>query len=141
MTTINSISDKAKIGQNVVFGLGVIIENDVEIGNNVEIGHNVVIRTNVIIGDNCKILDGAILGKMPAAASMSATTGTARDLSPLMLGKAVTVGAGCIIYRGTEIDDRVFFGYLSTIRKRHTIGEGTIIGRGATVENKVSIGK
>ena len=138
---INHISDKAVIGANVTLGHNVIIEDNVEIGDNVDIGHNVVIRNNVIIGDNCKILDGAILGKMPAAASMSATTGAARDLSPLMLGKAVTVGAGCIIYRGTEIANKVFFGDLATVREDVTIGEGTIIGRGATVENKVSIGK
>ena len=137
----NYVSEDANIGQNVTFGHNVIIEDNVSIGNNVEIGYNVVIRTNVIIGDNCKILDGVILGKMPAVASMSATTGVARDLSPLMLGKAVTVGAECIIYRGTEIANSVFFGDLATVREDVTIGEGTIIGRGATVENKVTIGK
>lgn len=31
---------------------------------------------------------------------MSATTGAPRELSPLVIGKAVTVGAGCVIYRG-----------------------------------------
>lgn len=137
----NYISDKAIIGSNVAFGYNVIIEDNVSIGNNAEIRHNVVIRENVQIGDNCKILDGAILGKMPAVASMSATTGTSRDLSSLIIGNAVTVGAGCIIYRGTEISDEVFLGDLATVREDVKIGESTIIGRGATVENKVMIGK
>ena len=137
----NYISDTAKIGENVTLGYNVIIEDNVLIGSNVEIGHNVIIRENVQIGDNCKILDGAILGKMPAVASMSATTGAPRELSPLVIGKAVTVGAGCVIYRGAEIADRVFFGDLATVREDVKIGEGTIIGRGATVENKVTIGK
>lgn len=137
----NYISDKAEIGQNVRMGHNVIIEDNVKIGDNVEIGHNVVIRKNVIVGDFCKILDGAILGKMPAKASMSATTGVAGELPPLKLGKAVTVGAGCIIYSGAEISDSAFFGDLATVREDVTIGEGTIIGRGATVENKVTIGK
>lgn len=137
----NYISDTAKLGENVTLGFNVIIEDDVSIGNNVEIGHNVIIRENVRIGDNCKILDGAILGKMPAVASMSATTGAPRELSPLVIGKAVTVGAGCVIYRGAEIADRVFFGDLATVREDVKIGEGTIIGRGTTVENKVTIGK
>ena len=137
----NHISDKSTIGSNVTLGYNVIIENYVVIGDNVEIGHNVIIRENVHIGDNCKILDGVILGKMPAKASMSATTGAARELSPLKIGKAVTIGAGCVIYRGAEISDYAFFGDIATVREDVTIGEGTIIGRGATIENKVSIGK
>jgi len=130
----NYISDTAKLGENLTLGYNVIVEDNVLIGSNVEIGHSVIIRENVQIGDNCKILDRAILGKMPAVASMSATTGAPR-------GKAVTVGAGCVIYRGAEIEDRVFFGDLATVREDVRIGEGTIIGRGATVENKVTIGK
>ena len=137
----NHISDKSTVGTNVTLGYNVIIEDNVFIGSNVEIGHSVIIRENVQIGDNCKILDRAILGKMPAVASMSATTGAPRELSPLVIGKAVTIGAGCVIYRGAEIADRVFFGDLSTVREDVKIGEGTIIGRGATVENKVTIGK
>lgn len=129
------MNDTIKLGRNVV------IEDNVTIGDNVEIGHNVIIHQHVVIGDNCKILDGAILGKMPAKASMSATTGAARELPPLVIGKAVTIGAGCVIYRGAAIADMAFFGDLATVREDVIIGEGTIIGRGATVENKVSIGK
>lgn len=138
---MGNISDKAIIGENVSFGCNIIVEDNVAIGDNVEIGHNVVIRKNVIIGDNCKILDGAILGKMPAKASMSATTGAVRELPPLVLGKAVTIGASCVIYCGASIADETFFGDLATVREDVKIGEGTIIGRGATVENRVSIGK
>ena len=137
------ISETSKIGRNVQYGYNIIIADNVTIGDNVEIGHNVVIHEHVCIGENCKILDGAILGKLPAKASMSATTGTgtANDLSELRIGKAVTVGAGCVIYRGASIADMAFFGDLATVREDVTIGEGTIIGRGATVENKVTIGK
>lgn len=137
----NYISDKSKIGTNVILGHNVIIEDNVSIGDNVEIGHHVIIRENVQINDNCKILDGVVLGKMPAKASMSATTGAARELPTLKIGKAVTIGAGCVIYRGAEIGDFVFLGDIATVREDVTIGEGTIIGRGATVENKVTIGK
>lgn len=134
------ISPEAKIAANAIVGENAVIEENVTIGEHVEIGHNVVIRKGTMIGDHCKILDGAILGKIPAKASMSATTGEARELPPLKLGKAVTVGAGCIVYRGAEIDDMAFFGDLATVREDVRIGRGTIIGRGATVENKVSIG-
>ena len=138
---MDHISDKAVIGLNVIFGHNAIVEDDVTIGDDVEIGHNVVIHKNVVIGDHCKILDGVILGKMPVKASMSATTCAAVELQPLVLGRAVTVGAGCVIYCGAVIADGAFFGDLATVREEVTIGEGTIIGRGVTVENKVSIGK
>lgn len=135
------ISEKAIIGQNLNKGLNTIIEDNVIIGEDVEIGHNVIIRSGVRIGDHCKILDNAVLGKSPAKASLSATTGPARELSPLVLGKAVTVGAGCILYKGATIGDQVFFGDMATVREDVEIGELTIIGRGVTVENKVQIGR
>lgn len=122
-------------------GDNVIIEQNVTIGENVTMGHNVVIRSGVVIGDNSIILDGAILGKCPAKAGLSATTGESVELPPLVLGSMVTVGAGCIIYRGAQVGDGVFFGDLATVREDVTIGELTIIGRGATVENKTTIGK
>lgn len=139
MSDIPQVS--ASEANNITYGANLVIEPDVTIGANVEIGHNVVIHSHVVIGDNCKILDGAILGKLPAKASMSATTGAARELPPLVIGRAVTIGAGCVIYRGAQIGDSAFFGDIATVREDVSIGEGTIIGRGATIENKVSIGK
>jgi len=138
---MNAISEKATMGINFIHGHYVVIEDDVIIGDNVEIGHNVVIRSGVRIGDNCKILDGAILGKRPAKASLSAITGETKEYPPLVLGKAVTVGASCILYIGAEIGDMVFFGDQATVRENVKIGEYTIIGRGATIENKVTIGR
>lgn len=135
------ISPTAKIAASAIIGENAIIEENVVIGKYVEIGHNVVIRKDTMIGDYCKILDSAVLGKMPAKASMSATTGDVRELPALRIGQAVTIGAGCIVYRGAEIDDKAFFGDLATVREDVKIGGGTIIGRGATVENQVAIGK
>lgn len=137
----STISEEVKVGGKFKYGENVVIEDGVTIGDNVEIGHNVIIREHTVIGDNCKILDGAVLGKKPAKASMSATTGVERELPELVIGKAVTIGAGCVIYRGAQIADMAFFGDLATVRENVTIGEGTIIGRGATIENKVTIGK
>lgn len=136
-----SISTKARIGANVIFGEYAVVEGDVVIGDNVIIGHHVVIRSGVRIGEGCVINDGAILGKRPGKASLSATTGDPREYPPLSLGKAVTVGAGCILYVGAAIGDMIFFGDLATVREDVMIGEFSIIGRGVTVENKVTIGR
>jgi len=138
---MTAISQKARIGENVTYDHYVVIEDDVIIGDNVEIGYNVVIRSGVRIGDNCNTLDGAILGKRPAKASLSAITGETKEYSPLVLGKAVTVGANCVPYIGAEIGDMVFFGDQATVREDVRIGEYTIIGRGATIENKVTISR
>ncbi|MGB4209062.1 MAG: acyltransferase [Thermovirgaceae bacterium] len=135
------VSAKASIGANVKFGQYVVVGDDVVLGDNVTVGHHVVLRNGVRLGEGCVINDGAILGKRPGKASLSATTGGPREHSPLALGKAVTVGAGCILYVGAEIGDGVFFGDLATVREDVRIGELTIIGRGATVENKVTIGR
>ncbi len=136
-----SISEKARIGTTVTFGEYVVVEDDVQIGDNVTIGHHVIIRSGVRVGPNCVINDGAILGKRPGKASLSATTGDPKTYPPLVLGSAVTVGAGCILYVGATIGDGVFFGDQATLREDVTVGELTIIGRGATVENKVTIGR
>ncbi|PIE55301.1 MAG: UDP-3-O-(3-hydroxymyristoyl)glucosamine N-acyltransferase [Dethiosulfovibrio peptidovorans] len=127
--------------ESVTIGENVVVEKNVQIGENVQIGHNVLIRSGVRIGAGSIILDGAILGKSPVKAGLSVTTGESRELPLLVLGKSVTVGAYCVIYRGVEVGDRVFFGDLATVRENVSIGELTIIGRGVTVENKTTIGK
>lgn len=136
------ISNEAKIASNVVFGEQTVIEPDVEIAPDVRIGHNVVIRSGVRIGRGSVVCDGAVLGKMPMKAGMSATTGgTSAELPNLVIGEGVTIGAGCVLYRGASLSDGVFVGDLATIRENVAIGELTIVGRGATVENKTTIGR
>lgn len=134
------ISKSARLGKNVVLGENVVIEDNVVIADNVVIGHNVVIRKDTIIGEGCVIEDGTILGKKPFKARASATTDE-KDLPPLVLGKYVTIGANCVIYRGARLGDFVFVGDLASIREEVEIGEYTIIGRGVAVENKTKIGK
>lgn len=136
-----SISSLAAVGSNVTFGEFVVVEDGVEIGDNVTIGHHVVIRSGVRIGPGCVINDGAILGKRPGRAGLSATTAERQDHQPLILGEGVTVGAGCVLYVGSTVGNRVFFGDKATLREDVTVGELTIIGRGVTVENRVTIGR
>lgn len=135
------ISEKAIIPESVILGRNVIIEEDVHIGEDVEIGHNVIIHPGVHIGDQCRILDNVILGKMPVQHSLRANNHQGTILPDLILGRAVTVGAGCIIYKGTQVGDMVFCGDLATVRENVVIGEYSIIGRRVTVENKVHIGR
>ena len=135
------ISEKATIGENVSLGIGSIIEDDVIIAADVVIGYNVIIRNGVRIGSGCKISDNAVLGKLPAKAVMSAVTQSETTSNLLCLGENVTVGVGCIIYRGAVLSDSVFVGDMASIREDVSIGELTIIGKGVTIENKVTVGR
>lgn len=134
------ISSTAKIGENVKIGYNVVIEDGVEIFDNVTIGHNVVIKKETVIGEGSVISDNTILGKEPFRAAISATT-EKKTLPPLLLGKYVTIGANCVIYRGAVLKDFVFVGDLASIREDVEIGAYTVIGRGVTVENKTKIGR
>ncbi len=134
------ISSKAKIGLNVKLGHNVVIEDDVVIFDNVTIGYNVVIRKDTLIGEGSIIGDNTVLGKEPFRAAISATT-EKKALSPLILGKYVTIGANCVIYRGATLKDHVFVGDLASIREDVQIGDHSIIGRGVTIENKTTIGR
>jgi acetyltransferase-like isoleucine patch superfamily enzyme len=134
------ISETARIGNGVTIGENVVIEDNVVIGDNVTIGHNVVIRKDTVILEGCVIGDNTVLGKKPFKASVSATTDE-KELPPLRIGKYVTIGANCVIYRGAILKDFVFVGDLASIREDVEIGEYTIIGRGVAVENKTFIGK
>ncbi len=129
-----------RIDESVEFGKNVIVEDDVEIAKNVKIGHNVVIHSGVRIGEGSVISDNTVLGKVPFKAKASETT-KIRELPPLVIGKYVTIGADCVIYKGAVLEDYVFVGDLASIREDVQIGKYTIIGRGVTVENKTVIGK
>lgn len=133
------IPSTAKIGENVNLGHNVVIEDDVVICDNVTIGYNVVIRKDTFIGEGTVIGDNTVLGKEPFRAVISATT-EKKTLPPLVLGKYVTIGANCVIYRGAVLKDYVFVGDLASIREDVEIGQYTIIGRGVTIENKTRIG-
>ncbi len=134
------ISAKAKIGKGVRMGNNVVIEDNVVIGNSTFIGHNVVIREGTVIGSNCQIWDGTVIGKSPSKAKRSATT-TVKQFQPCTIGDYVTIGALCVIYKGSVIEDSVFIGDMASIREDVSIGEETIIGKGVSVENKTTIGK
>lgn len=136
---MNAVHPTAKIGSSVQLGENVVIEPNVMIGDNVIVGHNVVIREGTIISDGCTIFDGTILGKKPFRSAVSAVT-EEKELPPLVLGKNVVVGANCVLYRGSILEESVFVGDLVVIREEVKVGRFTVIGKGVTVENKTVIG-
>jgi len=139
---INFISEKAKLGKNILFDKNVIIEEDVTIGDNCRIGYNVVIRKGTTIGDNVRIDDNTVIGKYPMRAKISIFKDDSDlTLSPTQIGDNCLIGANTVIYIGSIILHNVLVADLASIRENITISEYTIIGRGVTIENYVKIGK
>ena len=136
----NFISDKAKLGGNVILAKNVIIEDNVNIGDNCRIGYNVVIREDTIIDNNVRIDDNTVFGKYPMRAILSIFK-EEKNLSPTHIGNNCLIGANTVIYIGSTISNNVLIADFASIRENTTIGEYTIVGRGVTIENFVKIGK
>ena len=136
----NFISDKAKLGKNIIFAKNVIIEEDVTIGDNCSLGYNVVIRKGTTIGDNVRVDDNTIIGKFPMRASLSIFK-EEKNLPPTHIANNCLIGANTVIYIGSNISNNVLVADLASIRENTAIAEYTIVGRGVTVENFVKIGK
>ena len=137
---LNFISEKAKLGKNILFDKNVIIEEDVTIGDNCRIGYNVVIRKGTTIGDNVRIDDNTVIGKCPMRASLSIFK-EEKNLPPTHIDNNCLIGANTVIYVGSSISNNILIADLASIRENTTIGEYTIVGRGVTIENFVKIGK
>jgi len=118
--------------ENLVLGEGVQIADDAEIGA------NVVIHAGTVIGAGCVIQDNVVLGKTPKLASRS--TAKKKDLPGLVLGDAVTVCSGAVVFAGTTIGARTVIGDQAFVRENVTIGEDCGVGRGVCIENQVGIG-
>jgi len=93
----NFISDKAKLGKNIVLNKNIIIEDEVVIGDNCRIGYNVVIRKGTTIDDNVRIDDNTVIGKYPMRATLSIFK-EEKNLSPTRIGNNCFIGANAVIY-------------------------------------------
>ncbi|KAJ49423.1 serine O-acetyltransferase [Clostridium tetanomorphum] len=136
---MNYISEKAKIGDNVSVGRFVVIEDDVVIGDNCIIANNVVIHKGTIIGNNVRIDDNTVIGKEPMRAVNSIFKDD-KKLPPAKIEDECLIGAGVIIYAGSNIGNKTLIADLAVVREDVTIGEKTIIGKGATIENFCKVG-
>ena len=87
---MNTISEKAIIGENVQIGSFCVIEEDVIIGDNTIIKNYVELRKNTIIGKDCYI------------DSRVSTSGNCK------IGDRVTLRYDSIIARGVEIGDDTY---------------------------------
>jgi len=134
------VDPSASIDSSSVIGEFCVLGKDVRIGKGCTVGHRVVIHDDTVIRDNVRIDDGAVIGKLPMKAAISATTSDSK-LPECKIDSNCIIGANVIIYRGAEIGEKVLIADLSTVRENVTIGKATIVGRGVAIENHCLIGK
>ena len=133
----NFISEKAKIGQNVLIWHFSYVGDDTEIGDNTKIGSLVHVDYDVKIGKNCRIEGNVHLGPLDRIGDnvfIGPLVTTTNDPYP-MCNKMV----------GVTIKDNAIIGAGSTIKAGVTIGENSVVGMGSVVtrdvpENSVVIG-
>jgi acetyltransferase-like isoleucine patch superfamily enzyme len=114
------------------------IGDDVHLGDGVLFGPNVVVEEGTRIGEASVVEVGVVLGKVPRLARSSATLEESHP--PLRLGVRVMICAGAIVYAGSVIGDEAIVGDQVQVRERTVIGPGTVVGRGSAIDNDVTIG-
>ncbi|WP_078393562.1 acyltransferase [Shouchella patagoniensis] len=126
------MTDKLKIGRNVVIDEGVVL------GNQVVIGDNTVILSGTELGDGVEVGANCVLGIQPGGNKRMRKTG--EGTKKLIIGEGTKLGSLVSIYAGTELGEHVFVGDHASIRESVKVGNGTVIGRSAIVELNTTIG-
>jgi UDP-3-O-[3-hydroxymyristoyl] glucosamine N-acyltransferase len=130
---MQSISSKAKIGNNVTIGKFVIIEDDVEIGDNVFIGDFTVIRSGSRIGENCKIKSYNEIRNNVIIGENSSFGSRCTLCAETVIGKNVDVKFGFVT---TTLD----FKKLKDLNAG-SVADGAIVGANVSLMPGASIGK
>jgi acetyltransferase-like isoleucine patch superfamily enzyme len=102
------------------------------------VAESAVIYPGTILGAGCRIMDGAVVGKLP---SLSPRSSTKRgELPPTVIGPGAVISTGAIVFGGSSIGARVIVGDQACVRERVHVGDDVVIGRGVLIENDSSIG-
>lgn len=150
------ISSKESISESAIIGEGTIIQPNVFIGDNVSIGKNCVIHPNVtiysnaIIGNNVTIHANTVLGadafyykNRPDAFDKLISGGSVILEDNVDLGASCTIDKGVTgnttIGAGTKIDNQVHVGHDTVIGKKCLIASQTGIAGCVIIEDEVTI--
>jgi len=132
------IDPKAKVSPQCSIGHYCVIEEGALLEAGVQLGNHVVVHAETRVGAATIAGDGCVLGRVPRPAATS--TVARQELSPLVIGKNCMIGAGVVLYRGTEIAESCFLGDYASVRENCTLGEAVLVGQRVVVENSVEIG-
>jgi acetyltransferase-like isoleucine patch superfamily enzyme len=149
------ISEKAKIGANLVIGHFCIIEEGVTIGDNVTIGSYCHLKNGVVIGNNTTLMDYIELRSNTTIGNDCYVDSKVSSSGNVIVGNGVTLRYDTILARGVEVGDgtyicpRVMTNNLDTgkhqvggakIGKNCFVGTNAVLQHGINIEENVIIG-
>lgn len=164
-----SVSDSAKIGQNVrIMDFAVVMEQ-VELGENVvihpnvvlepgaKIGKNTVIRSNTVIGYNCVVGENCIIHSNTTIGAdgfgfidHKGERHKIPQIGNVIIGNHVEIGAGCTIDRAaieytsignhTKLDDQVHVGHNCRLGEKVFMAGTAGLAGGVVLEDYVMVG-
>jgi UDP-N-acetylglucosamine acyltransferase len=137
---MNSVSSKAKIGENVEIKDFAVVDEDVEIGNNVFIGPCAYIGNGSRIADNVKIYHGGSIASHPHS------VGFADEVSTVEIGEGTLIKEFSTISRATKYSYRTIVGkdcyIMNYVHVAHDnrIGDNVVLTNGVGLGGHVSVG-
>lgn len=132
----NNISDKAYIGNNVIFKGNCLVEAGARIGDNCYIDSNSIIRSGTTIGADSFIGANCIIGEYMMDFCLDRETHDHK----LTIGNHALLRSGTIIYTESEIGDHFQTGHRVTIREKSRIGSHCSIGTLSDIQGNCRIG-
>jgi UDP-N-acetylglucosamine acyltransferase len=129
-----SVSDKAKIGNNVTIKDFAVIEDDVEIGDNVIIGSNSFIGNGARIAKDVKIFHGAVVSTVPQDLKYKG------EDTLLEIGEGSVVREYATLNKGTTYSNTTRIGKNCLIMSYAHIAHDCIVGDNVIIANSVQFG-
>lgn len=128
------ISEKAKIGKNVIIGPNTLIEDDVIVGDNCEIKNNVVLANGARIGNNVKIFTGAVISAAPQDLKYN------NEPTKAIIGDDTEIREYATINRGTTATNETRVGKNCLIMTYCHVAHDCILGDNIIMSNGCQLG-
>jgi UDP-3-O-[3-hydroxymyristoyl] glucosamine N-acyltransferase len=141
-----SVSEKAKLGANVIIGAFAVIEDNVVIGDNCNIGANTVIMDNTIIGNSVEIGSCSVIGEVGFGYAKNDITNVYEQFphygrviihDNVHIGSCNTVARGSIsdtlIEEGVKTDSQVHIAHNAKIGKNTLLMANVMVAGSAVI--------
>lgn len=113
----------------MIIGNNVNLSNDTKLGEGVVIGNNVTIYPKVTIGAGTRILDNAVIGRLPISTG-NANRHVESSYKSLVIGEGCVIGVSSVLYTGIQVGNHVLIGDLARIREGCRFEDSVVIGGG-----------
>jgi UDP-2-acetamido-3-amino-2,3-dideoxy-glucuronate N-acetyltransferase len=127
-------------GTGCQIGANVSLSPDTVLGDNVIIGNNVTIYPKVSIGDGCRILDGAVIGRLPISAG-NIVLPLPTEYLPVQIGPGCVIGCNSVLYTNVTLGERVLIGDQAAAREGVVLEDLVVIGQSTKIHRDLRIGK